>query len=53
MKTEGAAYLVNYIFQWNDAGIYNHTLAWDLGARGMYSHLIFNELELKKNNFLV
>lgn len=43
MKKEGAAYLVNVfgencIFHWktkNDAVIYNHTIAWDLGASGL------------------
>jgi len=31
----------------------SYTLAWDLGASGMDSDLIFNDSQSKKNNFLV
>lgn len=54
MKKVDAAYLVSVFDEnscasfmgsmWNEAGVYNHTLTWNLGASGTYSDFIFNDL---------
>lgn len=58
MKKVGAAYLVSVFDEnscasfmgsiWNEAGVYNHTLTWNLGASGTYSDFIFNDIIREK-----